>query len=128
MRIEAFENREREDAQPLAYRRGVPQRAAGETIWPPFTGLKLASGNQRWLHRFFVREAARRVAYVAPDGIEMDKMIYRDIEGNERLSDADTATLLAQLDCAPPASMDAGMKLLCHKLEELRRRAGHYRG
>lgn len=53
----------------------------------------------------------------------MDKMVYQEIDRKERLSEADVATLLAQLDCSAPASMDAGMQQLCDKLEELRRRA-----
>nr|WP_295658631.1 hypothetical protein [Polymorphobacter sp.] len=58
----------------------------------------------------------------------MDKMVYGEIDAKQRLSDADVAALLEQLDRSAPASMDAGMQLLCHKLEELRRRSGHYRG
>ena len=56
----------------------------------------------------------------------MDKMFYREIDSKERLSDEDVATLLEQLDDSAPAPMDAGMQLLCRKIDELRRRSGHH--
>lgn len=57
----------------------------------------------------------------------MDKMVYQEIDRKERLSDGDVATLMAELDSSMPASMDAGMELLCRKIEEFRRRSSLHR-
>ncbi len=52
----------------------------------------------------------------------MDKMVYREIEDGERISEAEFAALLALLDDTNTASIDDGFQQLCRNLDELRRR------
>ncbi len=52
----------------------------------------------------------------------MDRMVYREIENGERISEAEFAALLAQLDDTHAASIDDGFQQLCRNLDELRRR------